>query len=45
LRAVADWTLVTMTVIRLVVFIVVGNVASEHMVARAGFRREGVLRS
>lgn len=45
LRAVADWTLVTTTAIRLEVFIMVGNFASERMVVRAGFQREGVLRS
>jgi RimJ/RimL family protein N-acetyltransferase len=45
LRLVSDWTLATTEVIRLDVFIMVGNEPSERMVERAGFRREGVLRA
>ena len=45
LRAVAEWTLERTDVIRVEVFIMVGNEASERMVGRAGFQREGVLRS
>ena len=45
LRAVCSWTLATTAVVRLEAFIMVGNEASERMVRRAGFRREGVLRS
>jgi len=45
LRAVADWTLATTAVIRLEAYIVVGNETSERMTERAGFQREGVLRS
>ena len=45
LRLVSDWTLATTAVIRLDVFIMVGNEPSERMVERAGFRREGVLRA
>ena len=45
LRLVSDWTLATTAVIRLDVFIMVGNEPSERMVERAGFSREGVLRA
>ncbi len=45
LRLVSDWTLATTEAIRLDVFIMVGNEASERMVERAGFQREGVLRA
>ena len=45
LRAVADWTLATTDVVRLECFIVAGNEVSERMTQRAGFQREGVLRS
>jgi RimJ/RimL family protein N-acetyltransferase len=45
LRLVADWTFATTAVIRLDAFIMVGNEASNRMVERAGFRREGVLRA
>ncbi len=45
LRAVADWTFDTTAAIRLDCFIMVGNEASNRMVERAGFRREGVLRA
>jgi RimJ/RimL family protein N-acetyltransferase len=45
LRLVADWTFATTAAIRLDAFIMVGNVASDRMTERAGFRREGVLRA
>jgi RimJ/RimL family protein N-acetyltransferase len=45
LRLVADWTFATTAAIRLDVFIMVGNEASNRMVERAGFGREGVLRA
>jgi RimJ/RimL family protein N-acetyltransferase len=45
LRLVSDWTLATTAAIRLDVFIMVGNEASDRMVERAGFTREGVLRA
>ena len=45
LRRLADWTFETTAVIRLDCFIMVGNEASERMVERAGFQREGVLRA
>ena len=45
LRLVTDWTFATTAAIRLDVFIMVGNEASDRMVERAGFRREGVLRA
>ena len=45
LRAVADWTFATTAAIRLDAFIMVGNEASNRMVERAGFQREGVLRA
>ena len=45
LRLVADWTFATTAAIRLDTFIMVGNEASDRMVERAGFRREGVLRA
>ena len=44
LRLVADWTFATTAAIRLDAFIMVGNEASNRMVERAGFQREGVLR-
>jgi RimJ/RimL family protein N-acetyltransferase len=37
--------LATTDVVRLETFIMVGNEVSERMVVRAGFQREGVLRS
>jgi RimJ/RimL family protein N-acetyltransferase len=45
LRLVADWTFATTSAIRLDSFIMVGNEASNRMVERAGFHREGVLRA
>ncbi len=45
LRLVTDWTFATTAAIRLDCFIMVGNEASDRMVERAGFRREGVLRA
>ena len=45
LRAVAEWTLETTSVIRVDAFIRVGNTTSEQMTMRAGFQREGVLRA
>ncbi len=43
--ALAEWTFATTSVIRLHVFIMVGNEVSERMVERAGYQREGVLRA
>jgi len=45
LRLVADWTFATTEAIRMDAFIMVGNEASNRMVERAGFTREGVLRA
>jgi RimJ/RimL family protein N-acetyltransferase len=45
LRLVSDWTFATTAAIRLDVFVMVGNEASDRMVLRAGFQREGVLRA
>jgi RimJ/RimL family protein N-acetyltransferase len=45
LRLASDWTLATTAAIRLDVFVMAGNEASDRMVERAGFRREGVLRA
>jgi RimJ/RimL family protein N-acetyltransferase len=45
LRALAEWTFVTTGTIRLDAYIMVGNAASERMIERAGFHREGVLRA
>jgi RimJ/RimL family protein N-acetyltransferase len=45
LKAVADRTFETTATIRLEAFIIVGNDGSERMAQRAGFEREGVLRS
>jgi RimJ/RimL family protein N-acetyltransferase len=45
LRLASDWTFDTTTAIRLDCFIMVGNEASNRMVERAGFHREGVLRA
>ena len=45
LRLVSDWTFSTTAAIRLDAFIMVGNEASDRMVERAGFRREGLLRA
>jgi RimJ/RimL family protein N-acetyltransferase len=45
LRAVADWTFRSTYVIRIDCYIMLGNEASERMVRRAGFQREGVLRA
>jgi RimJ/RimL family protein N-acetyltransferase len=44
LERLAEWTFQTTPVFRLDCFIMVGNEASERMVERAGFQREGVLR-
>jgi RimJ/RimL family protein N-acetyltransferase len=45
LRRVADWTFATTAAIRLDCYIMVGNDASDRMVERAGFTREGVARA
>jgi RimJ/RimL family protein N-acetyltransferase len=45
LRLVADWTFATTAAIRLDAFIMVGNEASNRMVERAGFHREGIARA
>lgn len=45
LRLVSDWTFATTQAIRLDAFIMVGNEASNRMVERAGFQREGVARA
>ena len=45
LRLAADWTFATTAAIRLDAFIMVGNEASNRMVERAGFQREGVARA
>jgi RimJ/RimL family protein N-acetyltransferase len=45
IRRLAEWTFATTPVLRLHVFIMVGNEVSERMVERAGFQREGVLRA
>jgi RimJ/RimL family protein N-acetyltransferase len=45
LRLVAVWTFATTSTLRLDTYIMVGNEASERMVLRAGFQREGVLRA
>lgn len=45
LRAVADWTLATTSVVRLDAYIMVGNEKSGRMTERAGFQREGTLRA
>lgn len=45
LRLLAEWTFATTPAVRLDVFIMVGNEASERMVERAGYQREGVLRA
>jgi RimJ/RimL family protein N-acetyltransferase len=44
LRSVAEWTFATTAVFRIDAYIMVGNDASDRMVERAGFHREGVLR-
>lgn len=44
IRLVSEWTFATTPVFRLDAFIMVGNEASDRMVERAGFQREGVLR-
>jgi RimJ/RimL family protein N-acetyltransferase len=44
LRKVADWAFATTDVFRIDCFLMVGNLASERMVERAGFQREGILR-
>jgi RimJ/RimL family protein N-acetyltransferase len=44
IRSLAEWTFAVTDAFRLDVFIMVGNDASDRMVERAGFRREGVLR-
>jgi RimJ/RimL family protein N-acetyltransferase len=45
IQALAAWTFATTAAFRIDVFIMVGNDASERMVKRAGFQREGVLRA
>ena len=45
LRLLAEWTFATTSAFRLDAFMMVGNEASERMVERAGFQREGVLRA
>ena len=45
LRLVATWTFATTSTLRLDTYIMVGNEASERLVLRAGFQREGVLRA
>ena len=45
LRLASDWTFATTAAIRLDAFIMVGNEASNRMVERAGFQREGVARA
>jgi RimJ/RimL family protein N-acetyltransferase len=45
LRRMVDWTFATTDVIRLETFIMTGNDASDRMVERVGFRREGLLRA
>ena len=45
LRALADWTFSTTSTVRIDGYIMVGNAASERMVLRLGWQREGVLRS
>jgi RimJ/RimL family protein N-acetyltransferase len=45
LRLLAEWTFATTPVLRLHVFIMVGNAVSERMVERAGYQREGILRA
>jgi RimJ/RimL family protein N-acetyltransferase len=45
LRSMGDWTFATTSVLRLHVFIMVGNEVSERMVLRAGYQREGLLRA
>ncbi len=45
LSLVVDWTFATTDVIRLECFIEAGNDASDRMVERAGFQREGLLRA
>jgi len=42
---VAEWTFESTDVVRIDAYIMVGNTVSERMTERAGFRREGVLRS
>ena len=44
-RPVVDWTFATTDVIRLECFIEAGNDASDRMVERVGFQREGLLRA
>jgi RimJ/RimL family protein N-acetyltransferase len=41
----ADWTFATTTTIRIDGYIMVGNDASERMVEKLGWQREGVLRA
>ncbi len=45
LRRLVDWTFSTTDVIRMEAFIMAGNDASDRMVERVGFRREGLLRA
>jgi RimJ/RimL family protein N-acetyltransferase len=42
---VSTWALQTLDVVRLELFVEVGNVASERVAGKAGFQREGILRS
>jgi len=44
LRRLAEWAFATTAAFRIDVYIMVGNDASDRMVERAGFQREGVLR-
>ncbi len=45
LRMLTEWTFATTPTVRIDGYIMVGNHASERMVARLGWRREGVLRA
>ena len=45
LGALADWTFSTTPTVRIDGYIMVGNTASERMVTRLGWQREGVLRA
>ena len=45
LRLLAEWTFATTSTLRIDGYIMAGNEASERMVLRLGWQREGVLRS
>lgn len=45
LRLVTDWTLRTTDAVRLDLYTMVGNDASERVAERAGYEREAVLRA